>query len=80
MWQFINYDPGCDPFAVNPTPMKNVLDPHCGAVCLARGTSGDPGALTCMVFDPMVHHDQAEFSGTDFWFLDSSQKAVKFVL
>ena len=48
-------NPGSDSTGRNPTPVKNVPDPRCGAVWAEAGALYDPASLTRIVFDPMVH-------------------------
>jgi hypothetical protein len=47
--------PVADPNAANPTPVDFAFQPALRADVSCAGECFDPGALTCTVFDPMVH-------------------------
>ena len=49
------YDPGYDPSAKNSTPMRDFFQPALRAAVIRVGEAFDPGSLTCIIFDPMVH-------------------------
>jgi len=46
---------GYDPNAKNPTPMIKFSQPALRADVSRVGEVFDPGSLTCIIFDPMVH-------------------------
>ena len=48
-------NPGYDPNAKNPTPMIKSSQPALRADVSRVGEVFDPGSLTCIIFDPMVH-------------------------
>jgi hypothetical protein len=47
-------DPGYDPNAKKPTPMKKSSQPALRADVSRVGEASDPGSLTCIIFNPMV--------------------------
>ena len=50
-----HWDSGYDPNAKNPTPMKKFTQPALRADVIRVGKVFDPGSLTCIIFDSMVH-------------------------
>ena len=57
-WQmrsFAKHDSVYNPIARIPTPLPNAFQPALRADVSRAGDVYDPGALTCTVFDPMVH-------------------------
>nr|WP_288828994.1 hypothetical protein [uncultured Clostridium sp.] len=52
MWKS---DSGSDPNARNPTPMKKSYESALRADVSGAGEVFDPGSLTCIIFDRIVH-------------------------
>jgi hypothetical protein len=55
MRQSAYHDTDCNPIVANPTPIPMGFQPALRADVSRAGEACDPGALTCTVFDPMVH-------------------------
>ncbi|WP_080065617.1 hypothetical protein [Ruminiclostridium hungatei] len=53
----INYDPDCNPIAVNATPIETAFQPVLRADVIRAGEVFDPGSLTSIKINRWVQHN-----------------------